>query len=180
MDRDFLYRIDGTGSGVLLYVVSEREPEREHDHWRLESKPYDPKLEAGDRLAFKVRVNPTIRSKTDGKRHDIVMHERKTALAAGKHRADLPAWAETAQEVVPQWLAKRGAKAGFRLESALVESYDRLRFRKARSSRRVTLGTADTSGTLVVTDPARLRQTLFHGLGAAKGFGCGLMLVRRP
>jgi len=45
---------------------------------------------------------------------------------------------------------------------------------------RITFSTLDFSGILGVTDPGQFRNTLFNGIGPAKGFGCGLMMVKRP
>lgn len=40
------------------------------------------------------------------------------------------------------------------------------------------LTTIDYCGTLTVTDPGRFRDLLLKGLGHAKAFGCGLMLIK--
>ena len=34
-------------------------------------------------------------------------------------------------------------------------------------------------GKLKIVDPDRFKQALLQGIGSAKAFGCGLMLVRR-
>jgi len=39
--------------------------------------------------------------------------------------------------------------------------------------------TVDFSGELVVTDTERFANALLGGVGRAKAFGCGLLLVRR-
>jgi CRISPR system Cascade subunit CasE len=38
--------------------------------------------------------------------------------------------------------------------------------------------TVDFSGTLEVHDPQALQRALFSGIGHAKAFGCGLLLIR--
>jgi CRISPR system Cascade subunit CasE len=37
----------------------------------------------------------------------------------------------------------------------------------------------DFEGTIEITDPGIFVEALFTGIGPAKAFGCGLMLVRR-
>jgi CRISPR system Cascade subunit CasE len=37
----------------------------------------------------------------------------------------------------------------------------------------------DFEGRLKIVDADRFKQALFEGIGSAKAFGCGLMLVRR-
>jgi len=43
----------------------------------------------------------------------------------------------------------------------------------------ITYLTVNFSGILRVTDPEKFRQTLFNGIGRAKAFGCGLLLLKR-
>ena len=39
--------------------------------------------------------------------------------------------------------------------------------------------TLDLDGVLTVSDPASLAPAIGQGFGAAKAYGCGLMLIRR-
>lgn len=61
----------------LYYVLSPCEPQRDHPFFRIECKPFAPRLQAGDRLSFRLRANPTVARKREGKknsaRHDVVM-----------------------------------------------------------------------------------------------------------
>ncbi len=78
--RDFLFREElaveqlphpGKRKGdPVYYVLSSREPS-ENGLFEVETKPYQPRLSEGDRLAFKLRVNAVVTR--DGKRHDIIM-----------------------------------------------------------------------------------------------------------
>ncbi|EIV92930.1 type I-E CRISPR-associated protein Cas6/Cse3/CasE [Frankia sp. QA3] len=59
---------------------------------------------------------------------------------------------------------------------------ERLTFTKrsadgARTGRRVVLNTATFEGAIRVSDPARARETLLHGVGPAKAYGCGLITL---
>ena len=42
----------------------------------------------------------------------------------------------------------------------------------------VTFSEIDYEGVLTVTDPEKLTAALFGGIGRARAYGCGLMLVR--
>lgn len=44
----------------------------------------------------------------------------------------------------------------------------------------IQVSTVDISGLLTVREPERFVTALHNGIGKAKAFGCGLMLVRRP
>ena len=43
----------------------------------------------------------------------------------------------------------------------------------------ICFSTLDFSGLLTVTAPEKFLSALYGGIGPAKGFGCGLLLVKR-
>lgn len=47
------------------------------------------------------------------------------------------------------------------------------------AGRDISLSTVEFSGALTVTEPDAFNRALLRGIGHAKGFGCGLLLVRR-
>lgn len=51
--------------------------------------------------------------------------------------------------------------------------------REQVEARAMTWSTLDFDGTLTVADPAPLLAAIVRGFGAAKAYGCGLMLIRR-
>lgn len=83
-------------------------------------------------------------------------------------------------EAARAWLGSQGSKAGFRLvgETA-VDGYDTIRVPRTEGCRPVQYSVLDFNGVLEVTDPDCFLAALGHGLGRAKAFGCGLMLIRR-
>ena len=184
--RDFLFRrrqIDGL---PRFYVVSRREPQAIGGAWRVESRRYAPQLQTGDRLGFELRANPSVRHGRDGKskRHDVVMETKKRLLAErGLTRwADLPDEEKPAlygvvQQSCGAWLVRRGARLGFAVdgESLVVEGYEQ---HSESAGRTLQFSTVDLSGELTVTDPQAFVGALFDGIGHAKAFGCGLLLVR--
>lgn len=178
--RDFLYRLDWKSGRPEIITVSAEPPQDHHNLFEIESKPYDPALRPGDRLAFMVRVNPVWRKEVDGRRRkvDVVMDGVHARRAAGETKSDR---LEVARAVLPGWLDRQGERDGFRLapEALLVETYDRVEF-VSSTRRRVTLAGCDLRGELTVTEPDAFRRMLFGGLGASKAFGYGLVLVRRP
>lgn len=194
--RDFLFRRfdpQGDRRQALFYCVAPRPAVSPHVAWRVESREYAPQVEAGDRLRFDLRVNPTQSRKRDGKarRHDVVMHAKKQALAerglsrwADVPEIDRPTLYELAHGAVRAWLGDR-SQTGFALRHGFhvmddlrVDAYRQHRIpRDGRGE--ITLSTVDLSGTLEVADPRRFAEALTKGVGHAKGFGCGLLLVRR-
>ena len=184
--RDFLFRRSQVDGLPRFYVVSHREPQPMGDTWQIHSRRYKPQIQAGDRLGFELRANPSVRHGRDGKskRHDVVMETKKRLLAErGLTRwADLPAREKPDLHSVVQqsciaWLTRRSIKLGFTVneESVVVEGYEQ---RSEQADRSLQFSTVDLRGELTVADPPAFVGALFDGIGSAKAFGCGLLLVR--
>src|SRR5262249_47532722 len=80
--RDFLWRDEGRGRFLIL---SKRRPSDPLGVFDIETKPFDPVLTSGDRLAFALRANPVIatkqaatpradRARVRSRRVDVVLH----------------------------------------------------------------------------------------------------------
>jgi CRISPR system Cascade subunit CasE len=185
--RDFIYRKDDTEPAPLFYAVSARPPEDPTGRWRVETKPYRPDLRHGDVLEFSLRVNPVRTIKNDKgrpKRVDVVMDEKCRARARdGEDR--LPSQAEMARSAGIKWLESRAPKLGFQFDPdrVRVDGYSIHTFTKngkpGGKRHRIRFATLEFEGTCTVTDPEAMVTTLYNGVGPAKAFGCGLMLVRR-
>ncbi|MDR1423372.1 MAG: type I-E CRISPR-associated protein Cas6/Cse3/CasE [Azoarcus sp.] len=192
--RDFLFRREDTQSLPRFYVVSERPASSPGMAWSVRTQPYQPKLQAGDCLRFILRANPVIAVRRDGKsiRHDVVMHEKKRLLAEKGVRkwSDLPENErplsyELVRQTCQTWLEKRAVEKGFAFdahaENFAVDAYQPLRLDtadKKNNDRGIRFTSVDFSGILTVTDPERFQKALVEGIGPAKAFGCGLLLVR--
>ncbi|MCD4845713.1 MAG: type I-E CRISPR-associated protein Cas6/Cse3/CasE [Methanosarcinales archaeon] len=183
--RDFLYRYENTKGLTTFYSVSERTPEDEGEVWQIKSKLYEPILHVDQRLSFSLCANP-IRTKRDnnGKqhRHDVVMNAKNQLKQEGVPRGEWPSEAEIVQEQGFEWLARKGEQYGFMVgeHEVRADGYRQERFYKAKGKHQVNISTIDFTGLLTVTDPERFKDALYGGIGPAKGFGCGLLMVRRP
>ncbi|MDP2699919.1 type I-E CRISPR-associated protein Cas6/Cse3/CasE [Thalassospira sp.] len=171
--RDFLWREERAGEFLVLSV---REPMACDLFSRVDVKPYDPVLKAGDRLFFALRANAT-RTKKGGGRVDVVM-DALFALPKDKRAAQRM---DIAQSEGASWLERQGDRNGFRVLKCEVTDYSVRALTTHRGSRKgqPQFGILDLQGALEVTEPEAFRQILQIGLGRAKAFGCGLMLVRR-
>jgi CRISPR system Cascade subunit CasE len=181
--RDFLYRQEQRHGTPIFFTVSERQPKAGDDLWYVESKPYTPQMKAGQRLGFVLCANP-IRSKRDADqkqhRHDVVMEAKTKLKNEGKWQSRRPSEAELIQEAGFAWLAFRAEQHGFAVTDGEVrcDGYRQHLWYKPKGQHQVRLSTVDFNGLLTVFDPERFKEALYHGIGPAKGFGCGLMLVR--
>lgn len=175
--RNFLYRAIEGREGSAFYVVSAQAPRIVDRLWRVQTKDYAPRLQQGDRFRFSLRANPVVtRTIGDkGKRHDVIMDAKK-----GTADRDLDPrgfWYRPGLE----WLNRRAGKGGFQVEKVNIDGYRQHRMFKPGRGRQqdIRFSTLDFDGILTVTDPDALGQILFGGVGPAKAFGCGLLLVRR-
>ena len=179
--RDFLFREMDQGA---FLAVSGRRPEPGPELATLQTKEYAPRLRAGERVLFSLRVNPVRKTRDhDGRqvRHDIVQDLRTRLMNEGTPKFRLPSRLELAQRAAMGWLEARGETLGLAPDEAslMVEAYENQRFRKARGGPQVVVSTLDMRGFATVADPGALEAALFAGVGPAKAFGCGLLLVRR-
>lgn len=181
--RDFLYRLEQREHTPLIYAISEADPVDLDGIWDIEQKDYQPALKTGQRLGFSLRANP-VRTKRDEKgnqqRHDVVMDAKHRLKVSGCPPEARPLESMLVQKEGYSWLASRSERLGFSVEEGMVrgDGYYRHRFEKRNGKKDVVISTIDFTGILTVTDPDRFEETLYTGVGPAKSFGCGLLLVR--
>ena len=176
--------------------MSTREPRPSRLFKPIETKPYQPLLSSGDRLSFVLRANATKdrrsrpdentvagtkRKPTRDKRVDVVMHTMKERGIKGgntgiESRSGLRM--EIAREAASSWIMAQGERRGFEVTNLVVEDYRVSSVSRGRK-RNATFGILDLKGELIVRDPEKLKAALVTGLGRAKAFGCGLLMVRR-
>ena len=184
--RDFLWRDEGDGKFMILSPSPPTDP---HGLFDLETKPFAPELAVGDQLRFALRANPVVARKgalssddralrRRGKRVDVVMdalHAVPSDERNGKRDA-------ITADAGRRWIEDQGARAGFTPNTVVVTSYGRVDIAdQEREKRRDRAGIAvmDLEGVLTVTDPSAFVAKLERGFGGAKGFGNGLMMIKR-
>lgn len=173
LPRDFIFR--SLAQEQAYYVVSARPPVAQPELFDIQCKPYLPQLAAGDWLRFDLRANPTLSVRgEDGKsrRHDVLMHAKRSASS------ERPL-AELLDAAGREWIVRRAESWGLALSDETLQQDGYRQQRLRRKQRIIEYSTLDYQGLARVVDPLRLQQALFEGVGHAKGFGCGLLLVRR-
>lgn len=156
--RSFLYRISYGKHNDPLHILmqSMNEPSATENVTNcvlLRKKVFNPALKEKDRLHFVLCANPT-----------------KQLI---KERCRVPLIDE---DQLMEWLRKKLEKAAS-LENAEITEKRNLYFRKNGKAGKIV--TVSFSGQVSVKDPVTMHTTLEQGIGRAKAFGCGLMLVRR-
>lgn len=164
--QGFLFRIEHsqTGRPARLLVQSRRAPEAVAGIALVGTREFHPQPADGQRLAFLLTANPV---KT------IVDAQREGKPNKQSEKCRVPLIKEEEQRL---WLARKLAEAGT-VEAVSVLPHAPIYFRKG--SRGGKLVTVTFEGMLNVANPAHLTNLLHNGIGPAKAFGCGLLLVRR-
>ncbi|MFB9869327.1 type I-E CRISPR-associated protein Cas6/Cse3/CasE [Vreelandella sulfidaeris] len=186
--RPFIFRqeLEETEEGrgpkglPLFYLLSDREPMSVSGLLEAESKPFVPELNVGDRLAFRLRANPTMAVAVPGKRGqraDVLMAAKKP-FAPGQRTSQ--ACVDAMNGKAREWLESRSETWGFRLPFTPELGAYRQHVLNKGSEKPVQFSTVDYEGLLEVTNPGKLIETMAHGIGRAKAFGGGLLLLRRP
>ena len=164
--QGFLFRIEDnpTGRTARLLVQSRRAPEDASELIVVGTREFQPKPVPGQHLAFLLTANP-VKTITDTQR------DAKPDKRSEKCRVPL-----IKEEDQREWIARKLASAG-EIEAASILPHAPIHFRKG--NRGGKLATATLDGVMRVRNPIALTSLLENGIGPAKGFGCGLLLVRR-
>jgi CRISPR system Cascade subunit CasE len=183
-ERDFLFRQEFDHGWPFFYMVSKRQPQGINGSVQVETKIYQPRLRNGQRLAFSLRANPVITKKTrDGKRrvrHDVVMNTKHDIANASSEMIELSA-GEIQHTAGSKWLYDKASRHGFSFDPDLVRvfGYQQHHIKSSKQKNKIQFSTLDYNGLLTIANAKLFHQTLTNGIGRAKAFGCGLMLVRR-
>lgn len=155
--RDFLFRCDEERSALKILLISETKPKMcEWADWDG-IKEIEPSFPSGAIYCFRLRANPTIRLKENGKLRAI-----------------------TNKEEIHSWLERKAEQNGFKLRSEPEFTNGRLeQFSKTSGGPMISLNVVEISGALSVTDPVLFTEALRNGIGRGRAFGCGMLLLKR-
>jgi CRISPR system Cascade subunit CasE len=167
--RDFLTRLDQRREGFRLIIVSPVEPSRPPwcpaDSWK--TKPVPDSYFNRCQYRFQLCANPTkkVASRADG---TVTKNGRRVPLGA--------------REELVEWIRRKGEQGGFTIDEAMLRTFSRGReyFQKRDWSGNGVTGlhsAVEFQGVLTVTDPAKFYETFARGIGPAKAFGFGLLVI---
>ena len=184
-----LFRVDTDrfGGNPLVLVQSEREPKWENlpDNYLgrpAEAKPLDLVVSKHQKLRFRLRANPTKRVAAKNERLGGVMAGKRVGLV-------------TESEQIA-WLLRKAEGGGFRVPGGWVDAkhpetelpiklpnfrVDAISEGRARNDKAGhhdgVFAAVRFDGVLEVTDPDKFKETVFAGVGSAKGYGFGLLSI---
>jgi CRISPR system Cascade subunit CasE len=181
--RDFLWRDDG-GSywrRRTFIALSARPPEDRVGLFNVETKPFAPALIVGQRLRFRLRASPSSSEARPGEKRGKRVDPVAQALRGLSREERRQCRFDVLQQVGRAWLAGRGERCGFHLpegEPFLVDG-ENWRALPRGERKQATFSVLDFEGVLEVDEVSRFLDALAAGIGRARAFGCGLMLIRR-
>ena len=159
----FRTEIQSRKSVLITLVQSEKEPDwkplEQEGMLSASYKPYEPIVESGQRLRFRLRANPTRRV---GDRSDK-LHGKRVGMYGEENQRE--------------WLLRKAMRSGFEVTNVLIASRENVT--SSTSDKKAHHFAVDFEGTLRVTDPEVLVDTLRKGIGPAKAFGFGLLSLAR-
>jgi CRISPR system Cascade subunit CasE len=164
--------LDDKPRGAQLLIISPTEPTRpdwltDQDEW--ETKVIPPTFFQTRRYRFQLHANPTVK--------------RVVRDAAGNRKKNGKRESIKGEAALRAWLQRKGESGGFFVpETVPLEIFSDVSHfsKKSKTAQPMngTHGTVDISGILEVTDSQLfLQQTFTKGIGSAKAFGFGLLVL---
>lgn len=172
-DRDFLSRTDQLEGKLRFWVLSGGKPERPNWclHGKFELKEIKPALLEYQYYAFDIKANPTKRLCIKRKDGEILINDKGKRQRGNRI-------AITKQEELQKWFERKADEGGFRLYpgkpveiSPVISNYFTKKEHQGKH------GGAQFRGMLEVVDKERFKETYKKGIGSAKGFGYGMLLI---
>ena len=164
--RDFLTRLDRKGESFQLLIISPREPTRPAwcpaDCWHG-PKSIPETYFSRTRYHFQLCANPTKKVAVQNPDGTFKKHSRRVPLIT---REDLVAW-----------IARKGDQGGFAVADDSLRTIPRGREYFERSGQRGLHSAVEFQGVLTVTDPRQFHDAFLRGIGPAKAFGFGLLVI---
>lgn len=156
--RDFLFRVEIQPASFMVYLLSEKEPIK-LDWGIWESKAVGETFLDHSSYRFQLCANPTVKRKIAGRKNGT-----RTAICDS--------------DELKAWLFRKAEQSGFVVDddSLRISPPINQPFRKngkAGNHKRV-----EFQGVLSVTQPETFKETFKNGIGSAKAFGFGLLVLQ--
>jgi len=152
--RFFLFRIDDAGTQFKLLLLSKTKPSSDNfGNWQI--KTVSPDFLGHQYYRFQIKANPTMRRASDRRRIGIYSEDR-----------------------LREWIEKKAEKNGFKIEpnSLIIGTpMDEVFVRNRTRGKHISV---DFQGALNVFDLEAFRTAFEKGIGSAKSFGYGMLMLQ--
>ena len=152
--RSFLFRIDDAGARFRLLLLSETKPSSgDFGNWQVKSVSAE--FLGHPYYRFQIKANPTMRRASDRRRIGIYSEDR-----------------------LREWIEKKAGQNGFNIEPHSLNigsPMDEIFVRNRTRGKHVSV---DFQGALTVIDPQAFCTAFEKGIGSAKSFGYGMLMLQ--
>lgn len=163
--RDFLTRLDEQRDGFRLLIVSSTLPMRPAwcppDCWRTE--PIPERYFGYGCYQFRLCANPT---------RKVAVRKPDGTFTKNGRREPL-----RSREELIGWLQRKGEQGGFAVNADTLRTVPGGRAYFQKDGMRGLHSAVEFQGMLAVTDPAKFSEAFRRGIGSAKAFGFGLLIL---
>ncbi|MDD5089518.1 MAG: type I-E CRISPR-associated protein Cas6/Cse3/CasE [Candidatus Wallbacteria bacterium] len=160
-ERDFLFRVDEKNGEFRVYLLSPIKPAIP-DWGEWETKAISSTFLQHKEYIFSLRANPTVKR---------VVRDSNGLRKKNGRRAAI-----TSPEELTAWIKQKASEAGCELnELELNPPLEQRFYRKGSSGKHISI---DFQGKLKVKDQKAFVNAYDKGIGPAKGFGFGLLLLK--
>lgn len=175
-ERDFLYRVDYTARGLRLLILSEHAPvtPMDFDSSAFRCREIPESFFTHSLYHFQIRVNATRRVKVDARTGKRVEKGMRVPI--------------TETEELLNWLKRKGEQGGFSLPYLEGEENSPSCYLNVIPEKQLVFqkkgcalahhASVQFAGVLRVENPDVFRQTFKCGIGSAKSFGFGLLMLQ--
>ena len=129
----------------------------------------------GSAYRFSLVANPTRKGRVVGEDGARAVQGKRAFIT---HREDRDVPGGKPQAGLLSWLARKADAGGFMLpDRAAVRTVPRPRAYFNKGGKLGLHGGVEFQGALRVIDPAKFRAAFIHGIGSAKAFGFGMLVL---
>jgi CRISPR system Cascade subunit CasE len=171
--REFLTRVDQIDDVYRLLVVSQSQPSK--PDWCptdcFQTKPMPDAFFTHTGYRFSLLANPT-KKIVDPSKAKVIRPDGRLERNKNSKRVPL-----IRREDLLAWLGRKAEAGGFAVQLDAVRTIPRGREYFFKPGARGVHYATEFQGALQVTDAARFRETFARGIGSAKAFGFGLLVL---
>jgi|SRR5208283_2279597 len=165
--RDFLTRLDQRRDGFRLLLVSPVQPARPDwcpaDLASWQTKPIPDAYFTRRQYIFQLCANPTKKVSKERPDGSLTKNGRRVPLRK--------------REELVEWIKRKGDHGGFTVDEATLCTFPRGAEYFEKNGQPGLHSAVEFQGMLTVTDPAQFHETFTRGVGPAKAFGFGLLVI---
>ena len=165
--REFLTRLDSHRDGLSAldcFIRGAARPDwcpTDPESWKTKSIPEA--FFTRSRYAFQLCANPTKKVTKLAPDGNPTKNGRRVPL-------------RTREELVA-WLGRKGSQGGFSVDEDTLRCFPRGREYFEKNGHRGLHSAVEFQGILTVDEPTNFHETFTHGIGPAKAFGFGLLVI---